>query len=108
MGAKRRIDVMLSSTFRDLEQHREAVIAAMNGLQLTPLAQEFDAALPVSELIKASLDKIEAADVHVGLIGSRYGQRPECAQPSSLVIGGVGISPRGRTQAASPDVHHGG
>jgi hypothetical protein len=60
VGAKRRIDVMLSSTFRDLEQHRAAVIAAMNGLQLTPLAQEFDASLSDSDLIKASLDKVDA------------------------------------------------
>lgn len=78
MGAKRRIDVMLSSTFLDLEQHRAAVIAAMNGLQLTPLAQEFDAALSDSDLIKASLDKVDKADAYVGLIGSRYGQRPLC------------------------------
>ena len=78
MEAKHRIDAMLSSTFRDLKQHRAAVIAAMNGLQLTPLAQEFDAALSDSDLIKASLNKVEAADVYVGLIGSRYGQRPEC------------------------------
>ncbi len=75
---KQRIDVMLSSTFRDLVEHRKAVIAAMNGLQLTPLAQEFDAALP-SDLIKASLDKVDAADVYVGLIASRYGQRPVCS-----------------------------
>jgi hypothetical protein len=78
MGEKRRIDVMLSSTFRDLVRHREAVITAMTGLQLTPLAQEFDAALHGSDLIKASLDKVDAADAYVGLIGSRHGQRPEC------------------------------
>jgi hypothetical protein len=77
MGGKRRIDVVLSSTFRDLVRHREAVIAAMTGLQLTPLAQEFDAALP-SDLIKASLDKVDKADAYVCLIGSRYGQRPVC------------------------------
>jgi hypothetical protein len=78
VGSKRRIDVMLSSTFLDLEQHRAAVIAAMNGLQLTPLAQEFDAAISDSDLIKASLDKVDKADAYVGLIGSRYGQRPLC------------------------------
>ena len=80
MGGKRRIDVMLSSTFRDLQLHREAVIAAMNGLQLTPLAQEFDASLPDSDLIGASLAKVDAADAYVGLIGSRYGQRPKCLE----------------------------
>jgi hypothetical protein len=74
---KRRIDVMLSSTFIDLEQHRNAVIAAMNGLQLSPLAQEFDASSD-SDLIKSSLEKVDTADVYVGLIGARYGQRPEC------------------------------
>ena len=77
MGGKRRIDVMLSSTFRELEQHRSAVIDAMNHLQLTPLAQEFDAATD-ADLIQSSLDKVEKADVYVGLIGLRYGQRPIC------------------------------
>ena len=75
MTDKRRIEVMLSSTFLDLKKHREAVISAMNGWKLTPLAQEFDASLPDSDLIKASLDKVDAADAFVGLIGSRYGQR---------------------------------
>ncbi|MFM9939780.1 MAG: DUF4062 domain-containing protein [Hyphomicrobiaceae bacterium] len=69
---------MLSSTFRDLKQHRLAVIAAMNGEQMIPLAQEFDGALP-ADLIKSSLDKVEQADVYVGMIASRYGQRPYCA-----------------------------
>ena len=68
MGAKRRIDVMLSSTFLDLVEHREAVIAAMNGLQLTPLAQEFDAATD-SDLIKESLDRVDRADVYAYLSG---------------------------------------
>lgn len=77
MDAKRRIDVMLSSTFIDLVEHRETVIASMNGLLLTPLAQEFDAATD-SDLIKESLERVERADVYVGIIGLRYGQRPVC------------------------------
>lgn len=78
MGDKRRIDVMLSSTFFDLEEHRAAVIAAMNEQRFVPLAMELDAALAGSDLIKASLDKVDAADAYIGLIGSRYGQCPDC------------------------------
>ena len=78
MAEKRRIDAMLSSTIRELEQHRDAVISAMHGLRLTPIAQEFDAPTD-SDLNRASLDKVEEADVYVGLIGLRYGQRPTCS-----------------------------
>jgi len=78
MGSDRSYRVMLSSTFRDLKQHRAAVIAAATGEQMIPLAQEFDGALP-ADLIKASLDKVQEADVYVGMIASRYGQRPDCA-----------------------------
>lgn len=84
MGEKRRIDVMLSSTFLDLEEHRAAVLEAMNGHLLQPLAQEFDAALPGADLIKASLDKIDSADAYVCIIGSRYGQRPVCPERNPL------------------------
>lgn len=84
MGEKRRIDVMLSSTFRDLVEHRKAVIDAMTGELLTPRAQEFDSALADSDLIKSSLDKVDTADAYVGLIGSRYGQRPICPDRNPL------------------------
>lgn len=78
MADKRRIDVMLSSTFKDLVDHRAAVKQAMLALKLQPLSQEEDAGKPDSDLIKASLDKVDAADAYVGIIGSRYGQRPVC------------------------------
>jgi tetratricopeptide (TPR) repeat protein len=77
MRAERHYKAMLSSTFRDLEEHRKAVILCMNGQRIVPLMQETDAALP-QDLIDASLAKVDAADFYVGLIGARYGQRPEC------------------------------
>ena len=80
MHAKRRIDVMLSSTFRDLEPHRQAVLHALVAQGLHPLAQEYDAALPDAGLIEASLAKVDAADAYVMIIGARYGQRPSCPQ----------------------------
>ncbi len=88
MTEKRRIDVMLSSTFKDLVEHRNAVKQAMIGLMLHPLSQEEDAGKPDSDLIKASLDKVDAADAYVGIIGSRYGQRPICPtrNPNNLSL----------------------
>jgi tetratricopeptide (TPR) repeat protein len=65
--------VMLSSTYKELEKHREAVREAMLGQRLMPIAMEDDAALPI-DLIDASLAKVEESDAYVGLISYRYGQ----------------------------------
>lgn len=70
-------DIALSSTFRDLKQHREAVLDAMSKLGLSPLAMENDSARP-EDLIESSLSLIRAADAYIGIIGYRYGQVPEC------------------------------
>jgi len=67
---------MLSSTFKELQQHRAAVIDAINRLRLFAEVMELDAALPEG-LIDASLNKVQIADAYVGIIGFRYGQIPE-------------------------------
>jgi hypothetical protein len=72
--------VMLSSTFKDLAEHREAVRRALMGQRLLPIAMEDDAALPGKDLISASLSKVDEADAYVGLISYRYGQAPVDAQ----------------------------
>jgi tetratricopeptide (TPR) repeat protein len=66
--------VMLSSTYKELEKHREAVREAMLGQRLMPIAMEDDSALPDQDLIDASLAKVEESDAYVGLISYRYGQ----------------------------------
>ncbi len=80
-------DIVLSSTFKELEDHRDAVIAAILELGLFPQAMEFDAALP-DDLIDASSNKVWRADAYVGIIGYRYGQRPESTDrnPKGLSI----------------------
>jgi hypothetical protein len=69
-------DIMLSSTSKDLERHREVVIDAITHLGLFPQAMELDSALP-EDLIEGSLNKVRIADAYVGIIGYRYGQTPE-------------------------------
>jgi hypothetical protein len=67
---------MLSSTYKELTEHREAVRKAMLGQRLLPVAMEDDSALPHQDLIGASLAKVEESDAYVGLISYRYGQTP--------------------------------
>jgi len=67
---------MLSSTFKELQQHRAAVIDAINRLRLFAEVMELDSALPEG-LIDASLNKVQIADAYVGIIGFRYGQTPD-------------------------------
>ena len=68
--------VMLSSTYKELVEHREAVRRAMLGQRLMPVTMEEDAVLPDKYLIDASSSKIEESDAYVGLISYRYGQSP--------------------------------
>src|ERR1035441_6792841 len=72
--------VMLSSTFRDLTAHRDAVLDAMPSYDMLPVAMEYDAALWADDLISASLKKVEQSDAYVGIIGYRYGQIPICGE----------------------------
>jgi tetratricopeptide (TPR) repeat protein len=69
--------VMLSSTFRDLKDHRKVVLDTMPSYDLLPVAMEYDAALPADSLISASLKKVEQSGAYVGIIGIRYGQIPD-------------------------------
>jgi hypothetical protein len=58
--------VMVSSTYTELADHRQAVREAMPGLDLLPVAMEYDAALPGQDLIDASLSKVDRSDAYVG------------------------------------------
>ena len=79
MAGKPKHAVMLSSTYKELVNHRLAVQQAMLGQELFPVMMESDAALPDHDLISASLAKVEEAEAYVGLISYRYGQAPEDA-----------------------------
>ena len=75
-----RHSVMISSTWKELQEHRGAVISAVLGQQMFPVAMETDSAIPDKDLIAASLSKVEEADAYVGLISYRYGQTPVCVE----------------------------
>jgi hypothetical protein len=80
--------VMISSTFTDLEQHREALIEAIKGEGLTDVAMENDSALPDVDVIDSSLRMVREASAYVGVISHKYGQTPECPirNPGKLSI----------------------
>jgi tetratricopeptide (TPR) repeat protein len=80
MRAKTTYSVMVSSTYIELVEHRRAIVEAMLGQRLLPIAMEYDAALPDQDLTDASLAKVDEADAYVGLISYRYGQMPECPE----------------------------
>lgn len=67
--------VMLSSTYRDLIDQREAVRDAILGQGMLPLIMETDSANPSRGIITNSLAKVDEADAYVVLISNyRYGQ----------------------------------
>ncbi len=69
--------VMVSSTFRDLERHRAALIKAIEAHGMHAVAMEQDAALPDVTVIDSSLRKVRDAAAYIGLISHRYGQVPD-------------------------------
>ena len=69
--------VVVSSTFRDLGEHRAKLMNAISGQGMHPVAMEQDPALPAGTVIDSSLAKVRAAAAYVGVIGRRYGQVPE-------------------------------
>ena len=87
-AGKQKHAIMLSSTYKELAEHRQAVREAILGQELFPEAMENDAALPDHDLISASLEKVDKADAYVELIGYRYGQTPECSarNPDNLSL----------------------
>jgi tetratricopeptide (TPR) repeat protein len=77
---QRYLGVMISSTFRDLEGHRAALIRAVEGQGLHAIAMENDAALPDGTVVSSSMDKVRAAAGYIGVVSRRYGQIPKCPE----------------------------
>jgi tetratricopeptide (TPR) repeat protein len=68
--------VMVSSSFDDLVEHREALIAVINSHGLHPVVMEYDGALPTGTVIDSSLEKVRRSAAYIGVIGRRYGNVP--------------------------------
>ena len=80
--------VMVSSTFTDLKEHRAALIRALNEHGLHPKVMEYDSAKPVGDVIDSSLQMVRDSAAYILVISQKYGQTPECStrNPNKLSI----------------------
>ncbi|HUN05631.1 MAG TPA: DUF4062 domain-containing protein [Aggregatilineales bacterium] len=72
----RRIDVMLSSTSKDLPDHREKATNAILRAGMTPIIMETLTASP-RDAITESLRLVDESEVYVGIFAMRYGYIPD-------------------------------
>src|SRR4028119_513710 len=77
--------VMISSTARDLPEHRKEVMHACLRQGMFPVMMEH---LPASdaEAISASLKLVDEADIYVGIFAHRYGYVPKDNNPRQISI----------------------
>ncbi|MBZ0320618.1 MAG: tetratricopeptide repeat protein [Anaerolineae bacterium] len=71
-----RIDVMISSTARDLPDHRREAESACQKLGMFPVIME-DLGAKNEDAIQASLKMVEDAEIYVGIFAYRYGYIPD-------------------------------
>jgi Domain of unknown function (DUF4062)/HEAT repeats len=68
--------VMISSTVRDLDEHRQAVLDACLGQGMLPKMMEHLAAADESGLTE-SMRLVDEADIYLAILGHRYGHVPK-------------------------------
>ena len=80
--------VMVSSTFTDLIEHRQALIRAIDSHDLKPVVMENDTARVDGDVLDSSLRMVREASAYVGVISHKYGQIPDCAErnPDALSL----------------------
>jgi len=74
---RKHIDVMISSTSRDLPEHREAVRDAAFRMSMFPVVMETLGARSHADAISASLEMVDISEIYVGIFGMRYGFIPD-------------------------------
>lgn len=72
--------VMVSSTFKDLENERGKIIDAIERQGMKAIAMEYDSAKPDADIIRSSLDMVDDCAGYVAIIGFAYGRRPQCSR----------------------------
>jgi hypothetical protein len=70
--------VMLSSTFTDLQAHRSALITAIDRHKLHANVMERDDALLTLDVLDSSLEMVRDSAAYILIIGLKYGQTPVC------------------------------
>jgi len=73
---KRRIDVMISSTTRDLGEYRRRIAEIVSRFKFVPRLMDLDSTTG-KDGITYSLDLVDEAEVYILLLGSRYGHIPD-------------------------------
>lgn len=68
---------MVSSTFKDLEEHRAEQIKALHKQKLFTIETEDRSPNPDDDVIPSSLNMVRDASGYIGLTSHRYGQIPE-------------------------------
>lgn len=79
--------VMVSSTFTDLQEHRAALFDSLHSHKLHANVMENDSARLV-DIIESSLQMVRDSAAYIGVISLKYGQTPECLErnPGQLSI----------------------
>lgn len=79
--------VMVSSTFTDLHEHRQALIGLLNYYKLHPNVMEYDSA-GFDDVIDSSLNMVRDSAAYILIVGPKYGQTPNCPErnPDKLSI----------------------
>ncbi len=73
---RKRLDVMISSTSKDLPLHRAKATDAILNVGMHPLRME-DLAAQRDDAIAVSLAMVDEAEVYIGIFGYRYGYIPD-------------------------------
>jgi hypothetical protein len=71
--------VMVSSTFTDLKDHRAALIAAIHKHKLHANVMEHDDAKVAGDVIDSSLNMVRDSAAYILIVSQKYGQTPVCA-----------------------------
>jgi hypothetical protein len=71
------VDVMISSTTKDLPHHRQEAMTAIRRAGMRPIWMEDLSATSNSDAIKESLKMVDEAEIYVGILGYRYGFIPD-------------------------------
>jgi hypothetical protein len=69
--------VMVSSTFKDLERHRAALIKTIDGQDLKSVVMGNDSARLDGDLIDSSIRMVHQSSAYFAVISHKYGQVPE-------------------------------
>jgi hypothetical protein len=72
--------VMVSSTFADLETHRQELMKALRKEELFAIGMEEYVPVPGDDIISSSLDMVRKGSAYIGLISRRCGQIIECPE----------------------------